>query len=93
MPPKKSRSGPNIDEAQRHTSRINVRLPRELAEAIADDGERYDLTIGQVLSAYRDLAVASGRLPKALFAAMVREERSLDYDAVVGFPIGTQEEP
>lgn len=55
MPPKKSR--------------INIRLPDEFAKAIESDCEMYDLTIGQVLAAYRDLAVASGRLPKALFAA------------------------
>lgn len=84
MPPKKSR--------------INVRLPGELAKAIESDCETFDLTIGQVLAAYRDLAVASGRLPKALFAVGAREERPEDYaraltgDAtkVVVLPDGTR---
>jgi hypothetical protein len=83
MPPQKSRSGPNIDEAQRHTTRINVRLPDVLAKSIESDCETYDLTIGQALAAYRDLAVASGRLPKALFAAGAREEKPLEYEAAV----------
>lgn len=84
MPPKKSR--------------INIRLPDEFAKAIESDCEMYDLTIGQVLAAYRDMAVASGRLPKALFAAGAREERPEDYaraltgDAtkVVVLPDGTR---
>lgn len=98
MPPKKSRSSPNIDEAQRGTSRLTIRLPDELAKALESDCETFDLTIGQVLAAYRDLAVASGRLPKALFAAGAREERPEDYaraltgDAtkVVVLPDGTR---
>lgn len=84
MPPKKSS--------------ISARLPDELAKALESDCEMYDLTIGQVLAAYRDLAVASGRLPKALFAAGAREERPEDYaraltgDAtkVVVLPDGTR---
>lgn len=85
MPPKKSRSGPNIPETQRGTTRLTIRLPHELQKTINSDCETYDLTIGQALAAYRDLAVASGRLPKALFAAGAREERPEDYArALVG---------
>ena len=83
MPPKKSRSGPNIPETQRGTSRLTIRLPHELQKTINSDCETYDLTIAQVLTAYRDLAVTSGRLPRALFAAGAREERPMEYEAVV----------
>ena len=81
--PKPPRKTAYVPQSQRHTIPIAIRASPELAEAVKGDAETYDLTLAEVLTAYRDLAHASGRLEKVLHAAGVREEHPDDYKAAV----------
>lgn len=80
---KPGRPGTNIPEAARGTAKLAARVPVELYQDVHHDAETYDLTLAEVLAAYRDLAVESGRLGKVLHAAMVKAEHPEDYQRAV----------
>jgi hypothetical protein len=80
---KPGRPGTNIPEAARGTAKLSARVPVELYRDVHHDAETYDLTLAEVLAAYRDLAAGSGRLGKVLHAAMVKAEHPEDYARAV----------
>lgn len=53
------RSGPNIPDAQRHTSRIVLRLPPDRAAAIRAHAEREGKTISAVVADAVDHVIAT----------------------------------
>jgi len=55
-----------VPQSQRHTRRLDLRVPDALNDAIRADAARHGLTHTEVVEVYRDLALASGRLEAAL---------------------------
>jgi hypothetical protein len=76
-----------VPEDQRHSStRFQSRLTPSLSAAIDGMAERYDLSTAVVLEVLHDLAIVTGRLEAALFAAMVLHEDPAAYERAVGRP-------
>lgn len=76
-----------VPEDQRHSStRFQARLTPSLAAAIEGMAERYDLSTAVVLEVLHDLALVTGRLDAALFAAMLLHEDPAAYARAVGRP-------
>lgn len=80
-----------VPEDQRHSStRFQARLTPSLSAAIDGMAERYDLSTAVVLEVLHDLAIVTGRLEAALFAAMVLHEDPAAYARVVGRPASAE---
>lgn len=80
-----------IPEGQRQSStRFQARLTPSLFAAIDGMAERYDLSTAVVLEVLHDLALVTGRLEAALFAAMVLHEDPAAYERVVGRPASAE---
>jgi len=76
-----------VPEDQRHSStRFQARLTPSLHAAIDGMAERYDLSPSVVLEVLHDLAIVTGRLDAALYAAMVLHEDPAAYERAVGRP-------
>lgn len=78
---KPTRKTAYVPQSQRHTIPIAIRASPELAEAVKGDAETYDLTLAEVLTAYRTVALASGRLKKAFERARDQKVQPEDEDA------------
>ena len=55
-----------VPQSQRHTDRLDLRVSRELNQALRADAERHGLTHAETVQAYRTALEASGRLEAAL---------------------------
>lgn len=78
------------EDQRRSSTRFQARLTPSLHAAISDASERYDLSPAVVLEVIHDIALASGRLDAALFAAMVLHEDPAAYERAVGRPASTE---
>lgn len=77
----------HIPDSQRVASRhLAARVTPSMAEALAGMAERYDLSTAVVLEVLHDLAIVTGRLDAALYAAMVLHEDPAAYERAVGRP-------